>query len=300
MGELILPMYLEEGFKPHILEASLEEYHNIKDAVHSGTLLNMVKSPHAARFFLMNQKKRTPSMRFGAMAHEAILEGPLFLKRYVVEPLFEGFTAKGVKTTSKNSKDVMEQYEAWLNSLPEGTQIMSQEEHDKLLFMMDSLMSHSFVRDSLKDAKPEYKKVWRDPVTGLKCVSSDDAVNFKYDIWMDVKTTTSCKWEDFRRTVESLRYDIPCAHYRRGNKELHGRAFEDEVWIALESVAPYECRVHPVDEAYRKTGEAAVHKAMLDLNTSIKNESWPQGQVVIESGKTSSWFFNENKEIIEA
>lgn len=296
---MIVPVRLEHGFKAHTFESSQEDYHKIQDAVHSSQLIHMIDGPHAYAFFKKNPKKKTEAMHFGTMAHEATLEGKKFLERYVVQPVFKGLTLEGKETTSMNSKHVREQYEAWLESLPKNALIMTQDEHDRLRFMMDSLLNHKFVADILKDGIPEHKKMWRDPVTGFKCVSSDDFVSFKNDVWVDIKTTTDSNWYSFRRTVEQLRYDFQCAFYARGNKETYGNSLEDKVWIALESQAPYGCRVHYVDPYYQSSGEAAVKKAMLDLSHCVKHEAWNQTQMIIESGEPSVWFKNEQDIKIE-
>lgn len=296
---LTLPSFVEKDFKNHIFESTQDEYHAIKDAVHSSSLKNISTSPHAYKYFLEHQKPITKSMKFGTLAHEAILEGSLFLSKYVVEPVFHGLTKDGKPTTSKVSSSVKEQYNEWLTSLPKGAEIITQEEYDKIRWMMDSLLSHKFVQDVLKDGFPEHKMMWRDPVTGLKCVCSHDFISYKNDIWVDIKTTTDPKWERFRKTgVERLDYADQAAFYDRGIKAVHGKSLGDRVWIAIQNVAPWEVRVHYVDPYYMEVGEFRVKSAMSTLRTSIVNNSWPQGQVAVEAGEPSSFYREEYDPIL--
>lgn len=287
------PIIVDADFKATVLNCTSEEYHNIKDAVHSSSLKNILKSPHAYDYFMRHPKEQTSSMKFGTLAHGVILEGQSFLNQYVVQPVFKGLTLDGKETTSMNSKAVKQQHVEWLASLPEGTKIMTQDEHDKMMFMLDSLLRHKFVQEVFKAGFPEFKKQWRDPVTGLKCVSSDDFVSFEKDIWIDIKTTPNCDWDHFRKSVENYGYDFQCAFYQRGHKAVYEKELTDKLWIAIESQPPWECKVHYVNPFYLEAGEYQVKQAMRDLSHCLKTNEWPQGQVVIEAGEPSVYYKNQ-------
>lgn len=291
---MILPSIVDSNFENKIFEASHNEYHSIKDAVHSSSLKNMLTSPHAYKYFLEHPAEQTKSMKFGTLAHEALLEGSSFLANYVVQPIFVGYTKDGKETTSMAASDVKRQYTEWISQLPRNAQIMTQSEYDRLRWMMDSLLNHKFVQDVLKDGLPEHKMMWRDPVSGFKCVCSHDFVSYKNDIWVDVKTTTSPKWVDFRRNgVEKYRYDLQAAFYEKGIEAVHGKKLGDRVWIAIQSEPPWQVFVHYVDPYYMESGGLSMRNALRDLKTSIKNNSWPQAQVMVEAGEPSPWFKQE-------
>lgn len=297
-ADVVYPRFVGEDFENKIFTATMEEYHGMRDAVHSSSLKNILKSNHAYNFFLRNPMDQTRSLRLGSIAHSAILEGAEFLNRYVVQPVFKGLTKDGKSTTSLNSTAVKEQVREWMDSLPSGTEILSQEEYDRLRFMLDSLLEHRFVYDLLKDGTPELKKVWRDPKTGLLSVSSDDFVSFQNDIWADIKTTQNCEWDYFRKSVERYRYDFQCAFYDRGIKAAAKRSLKDRIWIAIENTKPYECRVHYVDPFYMESGEVDVDLAYSKLAKAIKSNNWKQHQNVIEVGEASKFFKDKYSEII--
>ena len=70
--------------------------------------------------------------------------------------------------------------------------------------------------------------------------------------------------------------------------------------MTQENVAPYEARVFFIDDFYVKAGEIQVARAMRDLRTSILNNSWPQGQQIIESSEPSYFYKKEfEQEVIE-
>lgn len=287
MSEVIFPQFVGPEFENKSFEASHEEYHAIKDAVHSSSLSNMLKSPHAYRYFLKHPKEQTKSMKFGTLAHGVILEGQKFLDKYKITPIFRGVTKDGKETTSMAATSVKEQHKEWLASLPPDTIIITQEEHDKLMFMLDSMLSHKFIQEVFKDGVCEYKKQWRDPLTGLKCVSSDDFVSFKHGLWADIKTTPSSDWSDFRRSVEGYNYPLQAAFYDQGIRAVHGKELPDKVWVSIESVPPYEAKIHYVSPYYMEVGNLMVKRAILDLKRCIKNNHWPQGQVIVEAGEPS-------------
>lgn len=296
----MFPVFVDNNFENKIFEATAEEYHLIKDATHSGSLVHMLKSPYAYKFFLEHKKEATKPMKFGSLVHAVILEGwDYFKKNYVVQPVFEGYTLKGVKTTSMNCKDVKDQYDYWFSNLSPGAKVCTQEDVDKMSFMLDSVLTHKFAKDILTDGFPEHKIQWRDPITGIKSVCSNDFVSYRNDIWADVKTTPSSDWYDFRRTVENLNLPFQAAKYNLGLKEVHGKEIGDKVWISIESQAPYEVRVHYVDPYYLEVGEKQVRTAMKDLSYCLKNNVWDQSQLIIESGEPSPWYRNKNDLILE-
>lgn len=293
----MLPIIVDDTFENKVIDISQEEYHARNDCVHSSTLKNIIDSPHAYKYFIENKIEETASMKLGTIVHEFYLEGQKALDKYVIEPVFKGLTKDGIETTSANALSVKQAKSEWYAQLASGTKVMTQGERDKLMFMIDSLLNHRFVQEVFKDGVAEYKKQWRDPSTGLACISSDDFVSFKEDIFVELKTTPSSKWENFRRNgVEKLNYPFQYAFYNRGHKEVLKRTFRDRVWVAQENQAPWGCRVHFIDDFYAKAGEIEVARAMRDLRSSIVNNSWPQGQVIIESGNPSLYYIKQFEE----
>jgi exodeoxyribonuclease VIII len=229
-------------------------------------------------------------MKFGTLAHGVILEGQKYLDMFCVTPIFKGMTKDGKETTSMAAASVKQMHKEWVEALPPGAIIMTQEEHDKILFMIDSMLSHKFIQEVFKDGIAEYKKQWRDPMTGLKCVSSDDFVSFKNGLWADIKTTPSSDWYDFRKSVEKYNYPLQAAFYDQGIRAVHGNELPDKVWVTIESQPPWETAVHYISPYYMDAGNLMVKRALLDLNRCLKNDQWPQKQVIIEAGEPSFQF----------
>lgn len=279
-----------------------EEYHADKSAVNFSSLKHMDKSPHAfAQSFWGKPKEPTKSMKFGTLAHMAILEGDKFKSRYQVMPEFVGRTLKGEITTSKNSKEVQAQIAEWTANLAPDAIIISQDERDDLFNMIESVLSNEKAVKLLSKGKPEAIGYWTDPETGINCRMMNDFLTFQADIWMDVKTTTDSRWEYFRKSVENLQYYLQTAMYLEGIKNITGKEVESAAWLAIESSAPYEVRIHEVSPIYREIGLMEFRRYMRELKICIDSKKFSQRGNIIEIGEPSGYFkqkYEFNEEMI--
>ena len=287
---LVLPDIITGPFENRWLDITTEEYHADRRAVHSSSLTKILKSPYAYRYHLINPTIPTDAMEFGRIAHVAILEGSKFLEKYVVEPIFKGTTADGKETTSRNALSVKQAYAEWRASLPVGTEIVSQEDLDRIRWMLDSILSHPFASEILKEGMPEAKGVWVDPETKLRCLFQPDFVSYSLSALVEFKTTPDCSWFEFRRSVEKLRYDVQNSFYEEGFFRVTKKHPDHRVWIATESVKPFETRVHEVHTCYQESGRIDFTRALRDIKHCIQTNQWPQGQNVLDEAQPSPWF----------
>ena len=288
----MLPQIVDESFENKVLDTSQEEYHARTDCVHYSSLKHILKSPHAYLFNLKNPIKQSPSMRIGSIAHTCILEGAEFLNKFVVAPVFEGETLDGKMST--RSKAAKEKLEEWRISLPQGSQIITRKESDDLRYMIDSIINNKAALAVLQDSDPEFKGIWRDSNTGLQSIMSVDFVSIRNQIQGEFKTTTDCRWNNFKRQVEDddLLYYLQVSIYNEGIKAIYGKELQHKVWVVTENKRPFETRVYEVHQGYLNAGYYLYRKAMKELYTSIVNNSWPQGQVIVEDGLPNKWFLD--------
>ena len=71
-----------------------EDYHTDKTTVGSTSLRKILKPNGSLQqfyrhFFLGEQNEETKEQRLGKLVHKAVLEGGVFLKHYVVEPVWD-------------------------------------------------------------------------------------------------------------------------------------------------------------------------------------------------------------------
>lgn len=271
-----------------------EEYHRDKTAVNFSSLKLIEKSEFAfAKSYWGKPKEPTASMKFGSLAHIAMLEGAKFRERYVVMPEFVGYTQKGEPTTSKNSKDVQRQTQEWLAAQPANAIIVEQEERDKLFAMIESVLSNEKAVTLLQNGEAEIKGYWIDPVTGLPCRMMDDFLSFNLGILADLKTCADARWESFRKSVENYRYDLQMAMYAEGVKVITGKEPAAKAWIAVESDGAHECRIHEVSPYYDDIGKFEFRRCMDKLKKAIDEHSFKQGGDEIMVGEPSYWFLKK-------
>lgn len=284
----------EEGYEAHWQhELSETDYHADKTAVNSSSVRKMIKSPKAfySSFFLGKNPAPSAAMKFGTLAHMAILEGAKFRERYVVMPEIMGLTLDGKMSTQ--SKSAKEKRAAWMAEQPPGTLIVTEEERDDLFGMIDSILSHEQAHKLLSQGSPEISGYWRDEETGIRCRLRADFVSFNLNTFVDVKTTTSCLWDDFRWSVENLRYDVQAAFYREGITAITGKEPDHSVWLAIESKCPYEVGLYEIPPQYEGSGKYECRRAIKRIKDCVKTWQWPQGQVNVEYGEMSPWFFKK-------
>lgn len=287
-------LFAPDDFKNHWNELiSNEDYHADKTAVNSSSLRRMVKSPKAfySAFFLGNNDEPTEAMKFGTLAHMALLEGPKFREKYIVMPEFMEPTLDG--KLSPNSKAAKEKRAQWIADQPSDAVICSKDEQERLFGMIDSLLSHEKAFALLKNGKSELAGYWKDPETGIRCRMKGDFISFNLSALVDVKTTSDCVWEEFRKSVEKFRYDIQMAQYDDGIFHITGKRPEHRIWIAIESKPPYEVACHEVSPQYQATGMHEYKKALRKIKECVLTNKWPQSQSDIEYGDMSPWFYKK-------
>lgn len=282
-------------------EIKTSDYHIDKTAVNSSSLKMMLKSPLAFHnSFYGESKEPTEAMKFGTIAHLAILQGDEFLSRYIVMPEFESKTADGKPSDSKNTKYYKEQVEAWRLGLKPDSVIVTQKELDKLLGMVNSIKKHKLAMRLLSNGKAEIAGYWVDPVTGLKCRMQDDFLSFNLGALVDLKTTTDCEWNEFRKSVERLNYPFQIGMYAEGIKQITGSYPKKCFWVAIENEAPYDVAIYEVDEVYMQIGLLQFRDAMNKLKVCVDSGRFEglQADGTIEITEPSFHFKEKNKHLL--
>jgi hypothetical protein len=258
------------------------EYHADKTSVSSSSLkeVEMISlKTFYNTFFISGGKEATKQMKFGKLAHLAILEGAKFKERYVVQPEFFGFTQKGEKTNSANCKEVKEKAAAWLADLPLGTIVTTAEERDKLFGMIDSLLSHAKASDFLKAGIAETSGYYRDPITGVLCRIRPDFMCRERRIITEFKTTEDCREEAFKYKINGekypLWYDFQLAMQCEGFKQIEKHPVELAAWVAINTHGAYEVAVHPMTIPTHDVGHIKYRRALTKLREAIDTNQWP-------------------------
>ena len=287
LKKLIDPSLITPGWR----EMPTETYHADKTAVNFSSLKHIEKSSHAfARSYWGKSKEKTDAMRFGSIAHLAILEGSKFKELVVVMPEFESRTAAGIKTDSKNTTYYKMQVEEWKAAQNKKAVIVSHDDMERILNMIESVMSNEAAVNLIKRGKPEVIGYWNDPKTGINLRLAGDLLSFDVEVLTDLKTCQDSRWELFRKNVEAHRYDLQMAMYREGIFHITGIRPQHGAWLAVESKEPYETRIHEVGAKYEAIGDFEFRRSIDKLKKSIDEESFSHGKEEIMIGEPTVWF----------
>lgn len=295
MESLKLPNIINPlEFKNTFLDISEDEYRADLTAANFSTLKYMLKSPASYLYNLQNPKEQTKAMKYGTIAHMALLESEKFKSRYVVEPIFEGLTAKGEKTTSKNATDVKRQYEEWRHGLDKDAVILDQTQFDSLVGVINSMSGNQKLLALIKNGVPEVVGKWVDPDTGIICKMKAD-LWVKTEHWnLDFKTTgKSAEWEIFRKSVESLHYDMQIAMYNEGFYEITGKKIQHSGWVVPETFGPWESEIFLAHDLFLEVGLWKFKTCLKRLKKCIEKNSFPQrnAEIDIQMPEPSPWYF---------
>lgn len=275
-----------------------EEYHADRTAVNSSSLKTIRKSSHAFRrnFIEGRSKEPSPAMEFGTLAHLAILEGDSFRAKYIVMPEFTGYTKDG--RLSSQSAEARDKKSAWeAEQELEGRLVVTQEELDKLFFMIDSVLNNQEASKLLKNGLTEVSGYYADPETGIVCRIRPDFISFDLNAMVDVKTVAKADIDWFRKNrVEDyeFNYYFQMSMYDEGTSIISGKSVDYPIWILICNEEPFETIVVPMEQPYREIGGKEYHDALRKLKKCIETKAWDK-QPSLQQMHPSHWFMQKQE-----
>ncbi len=263
-----------------------EEYHADQTAKSRSQIVTAItESP--AEFYKKcvlgeNPTVENEAMKYGTVFHGVLLEGQDFLDKYVVAPNFTELYGHHATKEHKAAKKL------W-NEENEGNLFVTQKKKDEMRWMTDSVLSHPDASVLLNNCLVETSGYYIDPETNL-------ALRFRYDIYSeslsslaDVKTTSSCREEDFMKSIGNLRYDFQMAMYSEGIYELTGKRIDFPVFIAVENKHPYDCAVYILDDESMAIGLRDYRRSTHLVRACHDSGQWPRYQSKSKSISLPYW-----------
>lgn len=246
----------------------------------------------------VTEEKESQALRMGTMCHLAILEGEKFKDMYVVEPEFWGLTTKGERTNSMNCKEVKEKRQRWLSDLAPGTVVVTKEERDTLVGMIEALLRHPVAAGLLAGGFPEVSGYAVCEETGLLMKMRADLLRDD-GIIVDYKTTRDASPRWWPRQAATLGYHIQAGYYRRIANVINGTPKENRfVFIAQEKVAPYAVTVHVADTAFLERGEQIAMHALRKIKACYETNFWPGYSEEALSLSLPDWALKDFEEVM--
>lgn len=263
-----------------------ENYHANRTAINSSSLKYALRSEYAffQVFFQKKPTKQTESMRYGTLAHMALLEGRKFQERHIVIPDF------GDLRSSTNREKRAKWIQEIQLEIPNAVFVKNQEEYDNLIAVVESILSHKEASKLFSNGQPEAMGWYTDPRTGLRCRMKADFLSFNVNCLLDFKTARDVRWEKFKWAVEDYRYDFQIEMYADGTFQINQKQPDHKLWVVIENQYPFEMAIYEVDDVYQAAGKYEYEKALKNIRKAVDSNIWPKEQKSIEYSEPSIGF----------
>lgn len=148
--------------------------------------------------------------------------------------------------------------------------IITTEENNHAVRMVEALLKHGQVRDLLLHAKAEAPYMWQDEEWGIDCKMKTDAeTNSEEGIYcIDLKTTG----KDFPEYIDNGNYQYEIGMYSRGLKHKYGKALKKFIYIFQSTKEDDEdnIRIKVVEGAQLEACEIDTDRTVKELIPFIK------------------------------
>jgi len=238
-------------------DVPMEQY--LADPAFSSTdSVKLAKTPKTFHHDLTRVRVETKPMIEGTALHLAVLEPARFDDHYIVLGQCEaykkgdgerctnpgtiyrdGLSFCGVKGHDPYGKDT---------PMAEGLHVLDADTMDRLALGKASVFGHDEAKKFFHgQGSSEVTGIHTDPATGVRMKIRLDRDLDRIALHTDLKWTANISDELFRRQAGNMGWVQRSAFYRRVMAAL-GRPAQGSVIIAVESVAPHDCRTFLLDE----------------------------------------------------
>jgi hypothetical protein len=290
-------LYAPDDFAPHWAPEMTDEQY------HADSIRLILASPKAfyQGHFKGKQKEETNDMRLGRIIHLALLEGEKFREKYMIEPVFQGYTQKGELTSNPNCKEVQQKKAAWYADLPPGRVVVTEEELEQITGIIESVMEHPQGAHVFTHGVPEVAGFYRDPDTGIRTKIKPDFRGNDMFMVTDYKTAQSCDQKLFgAKAFGPLRYDIQLWMYAYGTSIIENKPMPENLFFMVsEKVWPFEAAVFFMTPEQMNQAKYDYHRAMAKLKTCIDTNKWPMRQQKMEPLWTPKFFIDNDVDMHE-
>ncbi len=272
--------FLAPGWYPDL---SNEDYH-ASFGFSSSQLKTLVEhTPAHLRHSFTAHREATENRVLGTLVHSLVLEPETFANDYILAPQVDKRTRAG--------REEWAAFEAF--ALSKGLTVITDTMLNKARAMAASVREHPMASALLKDRVTEGSVYWwydamepeehEDDRLMLKV--RPDALSCGHAVIIDLKTTTDASYSGFIRAIQRYQYHLSAAMYLDGVNqctpllaELGGTAphlaFNQFVFVCVESVEPHLTAVYELSPAYIDLGRTLYRRALRRLHEGLRND-WP-------------------------
>lgn len=249
---------LPDGLHPNVDPAT---YHARIPGVASKSVLDIVgrSAAHYKLWLDGAEEEPTDAMLLGSALHCAVLEPERFSREYAVQPDF----GDGRTTAAKAKKA------AWQADFGDGRIALKPADGVAIAGMVASIRKHPKAGPMLAGGQTEITMLWTDEETGIRCKGRADCYAPHYRVIIDVKTCEDARAEAFAKSIANRAYHKQDVFYTDGFTAL-GHGVDAFLFLAVEKTAPFNVKLHMLDDDARKRGARAVRRDMQALAACVE------------------------------
>ncbi len=230
------------------------DYH-ADPAISASQLKTVMQSPYHywSRYLDPDRVAMVPTaaMRFGSLAHCAVLEPDELSKRYQLAP---------DRRTKEGKAAVAEMAAAGIEAVSEADMVLA-------VNMAVAVHGHPTAGALLQSGQAEQSFWFDDIATGMRCKCRPDW--FDGTTIVDLKTCQDASPAGFARAVAQWSYQVQAAHY------LAGTLATRFIFVAVEKIAPYAIGVYELNTEALIHGSIARHNALQILQDCKAVNNYP-------------------------
>jgi len=215
----------------------------------------------------------TAAMRFGSLAHCAVLEPDELSKRYQLAP---------DRRTKEGKAAVAEMAAAGIEAVSEADMVLA-------VNMAVAVHGHPTAGALLQSGQAEQSFWFDDIPTGLRCKCRPDW--FDGTTIVDLKTCQDASPTGFAKAIANFGYQIQAAHY------LAGTLATRFIFVAVEKTAPYAIGVYELNTEALIHGSIARHNALQRIQDCRAINEWPGYTDGIQTLQLPGWALKDNTSI---
>lgn len=265
---MTLPSVLSEDYKSRwVQNQNIDAYHQDPTAISSGGIRSALKSLRYFRYCCDHPEpeRKSKAKDFGGALHLALLEPKEFKRRYIVEP---NFGDQRFKINREAKKE-------WLGQVPIDSVLLSEDERDKMLYMIESLLSNKDAVEMIRGAAFELSGYFRDSLTGLKCRIRPDIFRSDLSVLPDLKTSRNAAPDYFAKDIWNYRYDIQLGFYAYGIEQIEGKPPKEACFIVVENEPPFDTCIYTADNGMMDRAETTIKHVLRGIKKGVEKNVWP-------------------------
>jgi hypothetical protein len=202
------------------------------------------------------------ALKLGSLAHTWLLEGEVFVDRYMVVDDDLNLNSKGGRLAKEDAAE-------------QGKTLIRKKEM-RAVQAMKAQMERSMAAPLFADTRTEMTLAWKDDETGVWLRTRFDALPpSPRRILPDYKTAESAKPSDFERSIANYGYHMQAALYMESIRAVTGERPERWLFVVQEKAGPYAVSVLQLRPETLVLGRHMVRRAIRIFADCLAADRWP-------------------------